>query len=192
MAATAWRPALTGAPVLLLLLVLLDIALGRATQRLATAADRTVDERQEALRNRAHRLAYWTFAGLVGGTLAIAQVASPLTRSWVAGALTSGGAGVAFGELLFVLPGMVLAWLEPDHLAPESAAPGLSGRRRVQPLETESGARGVAVRKGFRMCLANSSSCSRSAVSVCRKRCSTPASMRAWTWCWTWSTVPVR
>jgi hypothetical protein len=106
---------------LALLLVLLNMALGWATLRAAGAPEAAVDERQEALRNRSHRIAYGLFAVLVGGAVGVAQVASPVTRTWVTGALTSGGSIVAFFELLFVLPGMTIAWLEPDHLAPEAA-----------------------------------------------------------------------
>ena len=43
---------------LFLLLIVLNIALGRATQRMATATDDIVDERQEQTSNRAHRIAY--------------------------------------------------------------------------------------------------------------------------------------
>jgi hypothetical protein len=114
-------------PFVLALLVLLNVALGWATLRVASAPDAAVDERQEALRNRAHRIAYWTFAVLVGGTIVVAQVASPSSRAWVSG---TGGAVIAFFELLFVLPAMVVAWLEPDHVAPETAA-ALGGRARL-------------------------------------------------------------
>lgn len=117
-------------PFVLTLLVLLNVALGWATLRIASAPDRTVDERQESLRNRSHRIAYWAFALLVGGTIVVAQVASPASRTWVAGAFANGGAVIAFFELLFVLPAMVVAWLEPDHLAAETPAP-LSGRARL-------------------------------------------------------------
>jgi hypothetical protein len=106
------------------LLVLLNVALGWATLRMASAPDAAVDERQESLRNRSHRIAYWTFALLVGGTILVAQVAGPGGRSWIAGAI------IVFFELLFVLPAMVVAWLEPDHLAPETGVT-LGGRARL-------------------------------------------------------------
>ena len=106
--------------VLFLLLVVLNIGLGRATQRVATAADRAVDERQEALRNRAHRVAYAILAGL-GGVLAVCDVASTQSRSWLVGSLGGGGL-VAIGELLFVLPAMVIAFLEPSRIPAETIA----------------------------------------------------------------------
>ena len=117
-------------PFVVALLVLLNVALGWATLRMAAAPDTVVDERQESLRNRSHRIAYWAFAVLVGGTILVAQVAGPSSRSWVSGALANGGAIIVFFELLFVLPAMVMAWLEPDHLAPEAVAP-LGGRARL-------------------------------------------------------------
>lgn len=116
---------------LLLLLVLLNVALGQATLRMATAPATAVDERQEALRNRAHTIAYALLAVVVGGSLAIGQLAGPVTRSWVTSALTSGGAAVALLELLFVLPGMVVAWLEPDHVPAEAGTSGVDGRGRL-------------------------------------------------------------
>jgi hypothetical protein len=107
--------------LLLLFLVLLNIALGRATERMATAPDGSVDERQEALRNRAHRLAYPVFAVIVGALLLADAVSTP-SREWAEHVL---GTGVffVFLELLFVLPGMVLAVIEPAPPPPESDAP---------------------------------------------------------------------
>lgn len=107
--------------LLLLFLVLLNIALGRATERMATAPDGSVDERQEALRNHAHRLAYPVFAVIVGALL-IADVVSTQSRTWTEHALGSGGL-LVFLELLFVLPGMVLAVIEPAPPPPEPDAP---------------------------------------------------------------------
>jgi hypothetical protein len=112
--------------LLLLFLVLLNIALGRATERRATAPDVLVDERQEALRNHAHRLAYPIFAGIVGALLIADLVSSP-SREWAEHVLGSGGFFV-FLELLFVLPGMVLAVIEP---APPPPEPDLEGRGRT-------------------------------------------------------------
>ncbi|HEY2705722.1 MAG TPA: hypothetical protein VGL20_18740 [Candidatus Dormibacteraeota bacterium] len=106
---------------LILGLLLLNVVLGRATLRLATAPDAEVDERQEALRNRAHHLAYWLLAVAVGGTVLVAGVASAASRAWLETAL-HGGAWWVLGELLFVLPALTLAWLEPDRFAPEEAA----------------------------------------------------------------------
>lgn len=99
---------------LLLFLVVLNVALGGATQRVASAPDTAVDERQEALRNRAHRIAYVIFAAVVGGTLVVADVAASQTRSWLASSFGGGGLIVLL-ELLFVLPAMVLAFLEASY-----------------------------------------------------------------------------
>ena len=110
----------SGLFVLFLLLIVLNVALGRATQRIATAPDATVDERQEALRNRAHRIAYGIFAIGVGGTALIADIASAQSRSWL-GTSLGGGGFIAFLELLFVLPAMVLAFLEPGRISQDSA-----------------------------------------------------------------------
>jgi hypothetical protein len=126
--AGTFRPSATTVGVyLLVLLVLLDVAVGRATQRLATASEEVVDERQEGLRNRAHRLAYWLLAVVVGGTVVVAQIAGSPGRSWLEGSLASGGT-VVLVQLLFGLPAMVIAWTEPDRLAPEVAAPALDAR----------------------------------------------------------------
>jgi hypothetical protein len=102
--------------VLFLVLVVLNVALGRATQRIATAPDAYVDERQEALRNRAHRISYVILAAVVGGTALVADSASSQTRSWLESSL-GGGGWIALLELLFVLPAMVMAFLD------EGAAP---------------------------------------------------------------------
>jgi hypothetical protein len=101
----------SGILVLFLLLIVLNVALGRATQRIATAPDAYVDERQEALRNRAHRISYVILATVVGGTALVADTASSQTRSWLESSL-GGGGWIAFLELLFVLPAMVMAFLD--------------------------------------------------------------------------------
>jgi hypothetical protein len=109
-------PAPSDELALFLLLIVLNVSLGTATQRVATALDTTVDERQEAMRNRAHRIAYAIFAVVVGGTVVVADVASEQTRSWL-GSTAGGGGVIVFLELLFVLPAMVMAFLEPGYQA---------------------------------------------------------------------------
>jgi len=106
---------------LLLLLVLLNIALGTATQRIATAPEGWIDERQEALRNRTHRGSYPVFAAAVGVFL-VADVVSPPSREWVEHVFSSGGLFVLV-ELLLVLPAMVLAFIEPAPPPPDPNAP---------------------------------------------------------------------
>jgi hypothetical protein len=126
----------TGGGLLLLVvfLVVLNIALGGATQRVAAAPDSSLDERQEAVRNRAHRIAYVVFAAAVGGSLVVADVASQQTRSWL-GSSIAGGGFIAFLELLFVLPAMVLAFLEPEFRPSDVReamdAPRQSGGTRI-------------------------------------------------------------
>lgn len=105
---------------LLVLLALGDLALGRATRRIATADADRIDERQEALRNRAHRIAYAILAISVGLVVFVAEVATPGTRRWLADAM-SGGAFVTFIQLVFFLPAMVIAWIEPDRIGDEDA-----------------------------------------------------------------------
>lgn len=107
--------------LLLIFLVLLNIALGNATERMATASESAIDERQEGLRNRAHRLAYPIFAAVVGAFL-LADVVSTPSREWAEHVLGTGGFFV-FLELLFVLPAMVLAFIEPAPPPPESDVP---------------------------------------------------------------------
>jgi hypothetical protein len=116
--------------LLLLFLVLLNIALGRATERMATAPDGSVDERQEALRNRAHRLAYPVFAVIVGALL-LADVVSTQSRTRTEHVLGSGGLFI-FLELLFVLPAMVLAVIEAAPPPPEPGAPARPRAANVQ------------------------------------------------------------
>ena len=115
---------------LLLFLVLLNVALGSATRRLASAPDNLVDERQEGLRNQAHRIAYGIFVVLVGGTIAVTDMASEQTRSWL-GSTIGGGGFFVFLELIFVLPAMVLAFLERDD-QPADVNEGSTGRSRDQ------------------------------------------------------------
>ncbi len=125
----------TGAYVgLVMFMLLLNVLLGGATQRVAGAPESSVDERQEALRNRAHRIAYPVLVVLVGGTLAVSDLATSQSRVWLDATLSWGG-WIVFLELLFVLPAMVLAFIEPDRVRPEPGetltAPGNRGRFAV-------------------------------------------------------------
>jgi hypothetical protein len=110
----------------LILLALCDLALGRATQRIGSAESYELDERQEAIRNRAHRIAYPIFAITVGAVVLIAEAATP-TREWM-GSWQSNGSIFAFVEVLFFLPAMVIAWLEPDRLPADGARAVPAGR----------------------------------------------------------------
>jgi amino acid transporter len=99
-------------------MVLLNIALGRATQRVVSAPEAVVDEREEALRNRACRLAYVVLLVTVGAVLLIADLAGEQSRTWLGNTVSWSG-WLVFGELLFILPTMVLAFIEPDRVARE-------------------------------------------------------------------------
>jgi hypothetical protein len=112
----------------LMIVALCLFLLGRATRRIASAPDDAVDERQEALRNRAYRVSYGILALSVGATVLIADLATDDSRRWLAGAI-QGGPVIAFLILLFFLPTMVIAWLEPDRLADEIAAARLASIR---------------------------------------------------------------
>lgn len=102
-----------GAFLMPALFVLGFLALGRATQRVTSAPDSQVDERQEALRNRAYRLAYWILALTTAASVLTSYMLGGSPRAWLLNALHSGPLSVFF-ILLFFLPAMVLAWLEPD------------------------------------------------------------------------------
>ena len=130
-AALIFGPIASSAGVLLVvLLILLNVALGRATQRVATAPEAIVDERQEALRNRAHRIAYWLLAVGVCGPIAVAGMVSAESRYWLEHVLSAGGGLLVFLELLLALPTITVAWLEPDRIDPEEAplVPGVRAR----------------------------------------------------------------
>ena len=119
---TAWL-------LLIIVLALLDASLGIATSRIASADAADLDEYQEGLRNRAHRVAYALLAAAAVGTAVVGQLASPATRRLLSDSL-HGGALVALGELIFFLPAMVVAWIEPDRV-PRDAAPRASRLGRV-------------------------------------------------------------
>lgn len=118
-----------GGLALLIVLALCDVALGRATRRITSAEARVLDERQEALRNRAHRIAYVILALSVGVIALVADVATPETEQWLADAIRGGGALIGFIQLLFFLPAMVVAWLEPDRISYDDAPQAVRGFR---------------------------------------------------------------
>src|ERR1700693_607405 len=105
---------------LLFALALADFALSRATRRIASAEARDLDERQESLRNRAHRIAYGILAVSVALVLVGADLATPESHGWLADAI-HGGAAISFLQLLLFLPAMVIARIEPDRISDEDA-----------------------------------------------------------------------
>jgi hypothetical protein len=122
-------PSIQFMPLLVLALCLL--ALGRATRRIASANPYDLDERQETIRNTAHRIAYAILAPVLALTVLIANTATPESHLWLSMTIRTGGL-ISFFLTLFFLPAMVVAWIEPDRIADESAARGMvSGRTRL-------------------------------------------------------------
>lgn len=97
--------------LLVLYLVFVDVLLGRATQRLATASGEAVDEWQESFRNRAHRVSYWILTAFIVGVIVLPYVLSDQARGWLGSGL---GVWIVLAELVFFLPAMVIAWSHPD------------------------------------------------------------------------------
>ena len=102
------------------------VRLNRATGTVADKPKSVLDERQEAMRNRAYRLSYqimMVLALLLG--LAFALVRSSFTPYPSFFALSDPEAalmaalGVYF-VLLFILPTTMIAWLEPDPIHEET------------------------------------------------------------------------
>jgi uncharacterized membrane protein len=97
-----------------------DLLLYVATRRVAELPEAAVDERQEAVRNRAYRIAYRIIVNLIiwpGGLVALlASEGDP--HGWlrsIGGNTTLVIALITAGcQLLAFLPTIVLAWTEPD------------------------------------------------------------------------------
>lgn len=99
--------------VLLALLILLNIVLRESTRGIALAAEDTLDERQEATRNRAYRLSHKLLAAAFGLPLwlILVQFGQP---TWLPEVTNNGGLMLVYLELLYFLPTVIIAWLEPD------------------------------------------------------------------------------
>jgi len=99
-----------------------DVLLLWVTRRLAELPERAIDERQVAIRNRAHRLAYRIVNHAVLWPVALAVVLASFgdPNHWLAHlagnteVLTA--AGTVICQLVCFLPTMILAWTEPDSL----------------------------------------------------------------------------
>jgi len=96
-------------------IVLANVALGKATERVSTAPASAVDEREEALRNNAHRTAY-LLLGVTVATLLVAGTLNLAIASWLT---ESGGVFVLF-ELTLFLPAMIIAWRSPDSIVTDA------------------------------------------------------------------------
>jgi hypothetical protein len=106
--------------VLLLAIVALDVALGVKTGWLAFASTSRLDERQEALRNRAYRIGFRLvgagilvmFVLYIFGSILQAILLGPQSRSSSDG--LSPRTILAILELLVIAPTAVIAWLLPS------------------------------------------------------------------------------
>lgn len=100
-----------------------DVVLLWVTRRVAELPERAIDERQVAIRNRAHRLAYRIVNHAVLWPVALAVVLASFgdPNHWLAhlGGNTEmlTAAGTAICQLVCFLPTMILACTEPDSPA---------------------------------------------------------------------------
>ncbi|MBS3966435.1 MAG: hypothetical protein KGZ60_04190 [Truepera sp.] len=99
------------------LYLVLVFTLAYATGLLDAMQSRYLDERQETLRNRAHRLAFVPVNYFVLGILLSLNLANHWFEEPVFIALVS-----ALGTAIFTLPAVIIAWLEPDPVE-ESTPP---------------------------------------------------------------------
>lgn len=99
------------------LYVVSQFILAYATGLLEGMADRYLDERQQVLRNRAHRLAFVPVNYYIIGILLSLNLANNWFQEPFFVALVS-----ALGLVIFTLPAALIAWLEPDPIA-EDAPP---------------------------------------------------------------------
>ncbi len=125
-----WLPPLT--ILLIAVLLVLNVLLRFATQSLAMAPDRFVDERQEAVRNMAYRLSHKVLALAFGIPLwlVIAYVTSKHSATPANGA-SNIGLAVTYLEILYFTPTAIIAWLEPDAVTDEEDDRAFHLPRRV-------------------------------------------------------------
>ena len=99
-------------------------ALVFATRNLSNSVDVIADERERRLRDHAHRIAYWSFAAVIGG---IAGVLSGYVSTRALGKpllIIQNIGKLEFEVLVFViftlflaLPVYLIAWLEPEPIS---------------------------------------------------------------------------
>jgi hypothetical protein len=102
-----------------------DVLLLVATSNVAELPEGAVDERQEAIRNHAYRLAYrlvmLVSIGLLALIVVLASFGDPI--GWLQSVWTNTALVVAVGtslaQLVSFLPTMILAWSEPDPVGSE-------------------------------------------------------------------------
>ena len=131
-------PSFHGFGVLAVLcLVVLDLLLVRATGGLAFTRSRTLDERETALRDHAYRRGF----RLLGAALAV-ELLIVIATAYLSLALSTLGQNGPFPggtqlnnvitgrgltailELLVMLPTLMIAWSDPDHVEPRGREPG--------------------------------------------------------------------
>jgi hypothetical protein len=131
-------PSFHGLGILVVLcLMVLDLLLVRATGGLAFTRRRTLDERESALRDRAYRRGF----RLLGVALAV-ELLIVIATDYLSLALSNIGQNGPFSgsselnnvitgrgltailELLVMLPTLMIAWADPDHVEPRGREPG--------------------------------------------------------------------
>jgi hypothetical protein len=131
-------PSFHGFGILLVLcLVVVDLLIVRATAGLAFTRRRTLDERESALRDHAYRRGF----RLLGVALAV-EVLILIATDYLSFALSNlsqngsfsgstqlnnvvtGRGLAAILELLVMLPTLMIAWSDPDHVEPRGSEPG--------------------------------------------------------------------
>jgi hypothetical protein len=127
--------------VVVLCLVVLDLLLVRATGGLAFTRRRTLDERESALRDHAYRRGF----RLLGVALAVELLIiiatdylslalsnlsqnGSFTGSTQLNNVITGRGLTAIIELLVMLPTLMIAWADPDHVEPSGREPGRRAR----------------------------------------------------------------
>jgi len=103
------------------LTIALVVLLMLATRNLSNTVDDFADERDRAVRDRAHRLAYWALGAPLGAVIgAGSSFAARRTENGVFSAAVDPGALAALGFVLLVLyatlPLLIIAWTEPDPM----------------------------------------------------------------------------
>jgi cytochrome bd-type quinol oxidase subunit 2 len=100
-----------------------DATLFIATHRVADRPTSTLDERQQAVRNRAYRTAYLlvfnTIVLVVGGAMLLFFTGHEIASRWVSHPASHpavlSGIGVATLQLASLLPTAIIAWTERDE-----------------------------------------------------------------------------
>ncbi len=102
---------------------ILGIVLQFATRNLSNSTNLITDERERALRDHAHRIAYWTMAGVLGAVLGATigylikqDPNEPVMRVKDFFKLETQVFILSIAAIALGLPTSLIAWLEPDAL----------------------------------------------------------------------------